>query len=182
MKKAKYKQIEQLVKLAKQYDRSAQTELYNQYAKAMYNTSLRIVKDSYIAEDVMQEAFIEAFLKIRQFKSDSTFGAWLKRIVINRAINFLKKENQLKEIAKKTSELPSEDENPYSDITVGDIKACLPHLPKNYALVFNLYLIEGYDHEEIAEILDISSATSRSQLSRAKQKMREILNTLNTTI
>lgn len=131
------------------------------------------MKDDYVAEDMMQDAFIEAFKKLDQLKDNITFGNWLKKIAINRSINFINRAGRIEE---QMSELTIEEEERQDiEAELLEIKSALTKLKAPYELVFNLYYIEGYDHEEIAEILKIAASTSRSQLTRAKQKIRNII-------
>ncbi|MFW5657957.1 MAG: RNA polymerase sigma factor [Bacteroidota bacterium] len=159
-------------------DRKAQFEIYKLYYKAMYNTSLRIVKDTMEAEDIMQEAFLSAFNNLSSFKGEVAFGAWLKRIVINKSIDGLKKNKLLVEDISQTEDIPDEysttleTELPYN---LEEIKKAIFQLPDNYRVIVSLYLLEGYDHEEIAGILDIQPSSSRAKLSRARIKLQEIL-------
>ncbi len=130
------------------------------------------------AEDVLQEAFCEAFRRLDTFRFESTFGAWLKRIVVNRCINELKRKKIELEYTDNVFNVDFEDE-PYlesSNLKIEQIKKAMGLLPNGYRVVFSLYLIEGYDHQEISEILDISESTSKSQLARAKKKIIEIIN------
>ncbi|MEM6263888.1 MAG: RNA polymerase sigma factor [Bacteroidota bacterium] len=170
-----------LIERCKRGDRKAQYELYRQYAKAMFNVSVRISNDYMEAEDVLQEAFVRAFKHINSFKGESTFGAWLKRIVVNTAINHLRKKKvdfiDLEQVAY--GQLPEPTHEPEaipSCWTMDEIRQAIGQLPDGYRLVFSLYVIEGYDHGEISQVLDISEATSKSQFSRAKKKLRELLN------
>lgn len=157
-------------------ERSAYSELYGLYSKAMYNVSLRITHNEDDAEDVLQEAFISAFTNITKFKGDSTFGAWIKRIVINKAINHINK-NKLDTTSVEEEGTDIEEDQPDDDVqySVEGIRRAVEQLPKGYRLVFSLYLIEGYDHKEIAGILDITESTSKSQYNRSKKKIKEIL-------
>ena len=161
-------------------DRSAQRSLYEAYSKAMYNTSLRITKDEYDAQDVLQESFISAFRNLNSYKGDSTFGAWLKRIVINKAINVVKKRRmEFSELDEELHDMGEESVNFDSleeGTTVQKVKEAMMALPEGYRMVFSLYLLEGYDHKEISQILDITESTSKSQFNRAKKKLRDILN------
>ena len=157
-------------------DQKAQFQVYKLYYKAMYNTSLRIVNDSMEAEDVMQEAFLSAFEKISTYQGTVSFGAWLKRIVVNRSLDVLGKRKAIFEDIETHTGLrdDSPDEVSYKEdleSKVEEVKAAIERLPEGYRVILSLYLIEGYDHDEIAEMLNISSSTSRSQLSRAKQKL-----------
>ncbi len=157
-------------------DQKAQFKIYKLYYKAMYNTSLRIVNDTMEAEDIMQESFLSAFEKIDTYSGTVSFGAWLKRIVINRSLDALSRRKAIFEdielhvgIRDESSEDIVRKEE--LDIKVEEVKEAINRLPDGYRIILSLYLLEGYDHDEIAEILEISSSTSRSQLSRAKQKL-----------
>lgn len=158
-------------------ERTAQYELYRKYSRAMYNVALRIVGDVDDAQDVLQEAFIRAFSKLDTFSGHSTFGAWLKRIVINQALTLIKQrrgELPLEEMGEEAyDEAPDFPED--MDAEVERVKWAVMQLPDGFRAVFSLYLLEGYDHREIAEILEISESTSKSQLNRAKKKVIEIL-------
>ena len=153
--------------------------LYDKYSKAMYNTSLRIVNNSDDAEDVLQEAFTDAFRSLNDFNYRSTFGAWLKRIVINKSINVLRKRKfDMVDIDHPDVYLkPEEEEIDEQEIQfkINAIKNSIKLLPDGYRTVITLYLLEGYDHEEIAEILGITHNTVRTQYVRAKQKLLFLL-------
>lgn len=141
----------------------------------MYSTSLRMVGNAEDAEDVMQEAFLSAFKKIDTYKGEVSFGAWLKKIVVNRSLDYLKKR---KVVFEEINERIIEEENPMMDtheIDIAKIKKAINQLPEGYRVVLSLYLLEGYDHDEISEILGISNSSSRSQLLRAKLKLRDYL-------
>lgn len=157
-------------------NRKAQFELYKLYATAMYNVALRIVNDDAEAEDVLQEAFLDAFNRITDFRQETTFGLWLKQIVINRSINYLRKRKaefvSLDEV--EIADEPSYDEEE-TNLKVATIKEAMNELPDGYRVVLTLYLFEGYDHEEIAHILKITENTSRSQYMRAKRKLNGLL-------
>ena len=157
-------------------EREAQFQLYKLYYKSMYNTSLRIVGNEVEAEDIMQESFLKAFRKIDTYAGKVSFGAWLKKIVVNRSLDYLKKRKViLEEIDEKLME---EAERPMMEIYEVDfqkIKKAIFQLPEGYRIVLSLYLLEGYDHDEISEILNISNSSSRSQLLRAKRKLKDLL-------
>jgi len=157
-------------------DQRAQFQIYKLYYKAMYNTSLRIVNDTMEAEDIMQESFLSAFEKIDTYSGTVSFGAWLKKIVINRSLDALSKRKAIFE--EIDYHIGIKDDSPDDtirkeevDIKVEVVKEAINRLPDGYRIILSLYLLEGYDHDEIGEILSISSSTSRSQLSRAKQKL-----------
>ena len=169
-----------LIEECRKGSRKAQYEIYKLYFRAMFNTSLRILNDRTEAEDVMQESFLKAFESLDQFRAEVSFGAWLKKIVINKSLDALKKKKKfalepLETIDKETL-FDSEDES--VPVTPGDIQVIRDEifkLPEGYRIVLSLYLLEGYDHDEIAEILGITASTSRSQYSRARQKLLRIL-------
>ena len=167
----------ELVEACKKGDRKAQFELYRLYHQAMYNTALRIVGDPDDAEDIMQEAFLKAFLKLRTYRGEVSVGAWLKRIVINKALDFLrlKKESlSMEEVGELEEEKP-EDEMLDKACTAEEVKRAIFKLPEGYRVVLSLILLEGYDHEEVSGILKISNATSRTQYHRARKKLLELL-------
>lgn len=169
-----------LVDRCKAGDRKAQFELYQQYVKAMYNVCLRITNHEADAEDVLQEAFILAFRKIGDFRGESTIGAWLKRIVVNTAINEMRKRRMeltpldtLRTKEDDTETVRQDEENVF--LQVEAVKKAIRQLPDGFRVIISLYLLEGYEHNEIAEILGISVSTSKSQYLRAKVKLREQL-------
>jgi len=168
-----------LVERCKQGDARSYETLYQQYAKAMFNTSLRIVNNASDAEDVLQEAFMDAFRYLADFNYKSTFGAWLKRIVINKSINVLRKRKgdfvdiDTTPVAEMPSDEVLDEEN--IQLKVAEIKKAVTKLPNGYRTVLTLYLFEGYDHEEIAEIMKISESTVRTQYHRAKHKLLHII-------
>ncbi|MBP8240395.1 MAG: RNA polymerase sigma factor [Saprospiraceae bacterium] len=167
-----------MIEQCKAGNRTAQFELYKQYSKGMYNVCLRMVHDQMDAEDVLQNAFVDIFTKMDSFRHESTIGAWIKRIVVNHCINFLKKKKlQWEELDDRHANLRDdyEPETNESRLSVEQVNKAIMMLPDGYRVVFSLYLLEGYDHEEISEILQISEATSKSQFSRAKAKLRDIL-------
>jgi RNA polymerase sigma factor (sigma-70 family) len=170
---------DELVERCKKGDRQGYSLLYNKYSRAMYNTSLRIVNNSADAEDVLQEAFLDAFRSLNDFHYRSTFGAWLKKIVINKSINSLRKRKPNQEIVEESVvySLPDSDGVDEAEIAykVEEVKKAIRRLPDGYRTVLSLYLLEGYDHEEISEILGISHNTVRTQYIRAKQKLLFII-------
>jgi len=161
-------------------DVRAQYQLYSLYSKAMYNICLRMTGQQEEAEDMLQESFSYAFSKLGSFRFESSFGAWLKRIVVNTCINHLKKR-RVDLVYTETSNDPApssaDDQVDYGEIRfkVDSVMKAMELLPQGYRVVFSLYLIEGYDHAEISEILGITESTSKSQFLRAKKKLKEIL-------
>ena len=141
----------------------------------MYSVSLRIVNNGMEAEDVMQEAFLSAFNKMDTYIGEVSFGAWLKKIVVNRSLDYLKKRKvQFEEVNEKTAQI-NDYQMETQEIDIGTIKNAIQKLPDGYRVVLTLYLIEGYDHEEISQILKITNSSSRTQLLRAKNKLKMIL-------
>lgn len=170
-----------LIERCAQGDRLAQKELYRLYFKAMYNTCFRMLNDQAEAEDVMQESFLAAFTRINTYRGEMSFGSWLKRIVINKSIDVLRaRKVKFEELNEKSAILAMPDE-PDADIEgnhaamVEKIRETVRKLPDGFRVVLTLSLFEGYDHEEIASILQISESTSRSQLARAKRKLIDYL-------
>ena len=156
----------------------AQHQLYKLYAGAMFYTCYNMMHSREEAEDMLQESFSEAFLTLERFRFESTFGTWLKRIVVNKCINELKR--------KKTDLMFSDNmgnfEDNYQDdnenlpnVTIEMIKEAMNELPDGGRVVFQLYLLEGYDHKEIAQILNVSESNSKSQYMRAKNRIKEVL-------
>ncbi len=170
-------QIRKLVAECKRNNPKAQLQLYELYYKAMFNTAYRIVNDIDDAEDVMQEAFVKAFGKINTYKEQAKLGAWLKRIVVNEAMQWIRKNKKYvayglevldtKVYEEKDEELPKAD--------VHSLLKALSELKDNYRIIISLYFIEGYDFEEICEVMNISYANARTMLSRAKQKLKQKL-------
>jgi len=169
-----------LVVECKKGSKKACYELYKLYSKAMLNVAFRIVGNIAEAEDVLQEAFLDAFGKVKEFRQDTTFGLWLKQIVVNRSINLLRKRKlEIIELEGEALEnIADEDAEDDEDVQykAALVKDAIKELPEGYRLVISLYLLEGYDHEEIGQILNISENTSRTQFLRAKRKLIEILN------
>jgi RNA polymerase sigma-70 factor (ECF subfamily) len=165
-----------LIEDCKRGDQKAQFQIYKLYYKAMYNTCLRIVNDPMEAEDIMQESFLTAFERIGTYSGDVSFGAWLKKIVQNRSIDFWRKRrNVIFEDIESVFETGNNDfENSLTedepDTKIREILEAIRHLSEGCRKIFTLYFLEGYDYEEISQILSISSSTSRSQLSRARSR------------
>ncbi|MCJ7467963.1 MAG: RNA polymerase sigma factor [Maribacter sp.] len=177
----KKEHIDALLQLSLVGNQSAQLEVYNRYYKAMFNTALRIVKDSAEAEDVMQESFLNAFTKLASFKGEVTFGSWLKRIVVNNSIYHYRKKQRANEVGLDEVLYKVEDNDEVvTDHDVSELKAqkvmeAMKLLKDNYRVSLTLHLIEGYDYEEISQIMNISYANCRTLISRAKESLRNKL-------
>lgn len=166
-----------LVEQCKTNNRKAQLQLYKQYCNGMFCVAMRFLNNENDAEDVLQESFIKAFQKIDQFKGEVTFGAWLKKIVINKCIDFskAKRENM---VALDESYMHIEDDSNWEvadGISIETIKKCIYQLTDKYKYVVQLFLIEGYDHNEISGILDITETTCRTRLLRGKGQLKVLL-------
>jgi len=160
-----------------QNDRVAQYKLYSLYSKAMLNVAFRICNDLAQAEDLLQDSFVSAFKNLKSYKGTASFGSWLKRIVINTCLNHLRSKKIAFEELTEDAAWPVEEKVDFGgqELVVEQIKEGITQLPTGYRLVLSLYLLEGYDHKEIAKVLDISVSTSKSQYNRAKRKLRENL-------
>lgn len=158
-------------------DRRAQQHLYQSYSKAMYNICLRMLNDPWEAEDVLQISFVDVFTKLHTFRGNSTIGAWIKRIVVNNCINELRKRKMFfLDMEGNLGNIPEEESGEEMQAyRVESVKRCIQSLPDGFRAVLSLYLLEGYDHKEIAEILHITESTSKSQYHRAKSKLKEML-------
>ena len=175
----KYINIHQdLIDACRNGDRDAQFRIYKLYYKAMYNTSLRIVNDTAEAEDIMQESFLDAFQRLDSYTGEGSFGSWLKRIVINRSLDYLRRVKETIPFDEVEYDLPDDhEENREEELRfqVAEVKKAISQLPEEYRVVLSLFLLEGYDHEEIAQILKISNQLSRTRYSRARQKLLGLL-------
>jgi RNA polymerase sigma factor (sigma-70 family) len=166
----------EIIELSKAGNQKAQYQLYRLYSKAMYNICYRMMNSQTEAEDLLQESFAEAFHRLESFRYESAFGAWLKRIVVNKCINHLKKKRAELVLTENLPEVHEDMEDTDSvQLEVKRVHQAIEQLPDGYRVIFSLYLLEGYDHSEIAQILGITESTSKSQFSRAKQKIKEIL-------
>lgn len=169
---------QELIDRCRKGDRKSYYQLYKLYSRSMYNVGYRIVNNEDEAQDVLQEAFISAFNNLKSYRGDSAFGAWLKRIVINKAITHAAKRRF--ERFPDDGDFDIKEEEPQDifegfPFTVEKVKTAIHALPDGYRTVLSLYLLEGYDHGEIAEIMGISESTSKSQFNRSKKKLKELL-------
>lgn len=168
----------EIVELSKAGNSKAQYQLYKLYSKAMFNICMRMMNHREEAEDILQEGFTEAFMKLETFRFESTFGAWLKRIMINRCINALKKR-KLDLVSTEENPVPDTSNNEVNyeaiEMEVKKVHKAIEQLADGYRVILSLYLLEGYDHKEISQILNITESTSKSQYMRAKLKLKSIL-------
>ncbi len=173
---------QELIAACRQNNRKAQMELYNNYYKTMYHTANRILNDPTEAEDVMQEAFMDAFQKIDQLAENASFGAWLKRIVINRSLDLIKRKKL--EQAYLEQSMPEDvqllDEEPDVACKIEEVKAAMKLIPDQYRVVLSLHLFEGMDYEEMAQIMNLEYNNVKTRYFRARQRLLdEILNKRN---
>ena len=169
--------IESLIAGSIKNDEKCHMQLYDSYCDAMYNVVCRYVKNDEDAKDVMQEGFLKAFINLENYKPEFSFGVWLKRIIINQSIDYLKKR-KLELVNTEVEELQiidTEDWNFSTEITREHIVENVEQLSDKYKIVVKLYLFEGYDHEEISQILEIPIKTSRTHLRRGRLKLQELL-------
>ncbi len=166
-----------LIEACKSGNERSKYELYQLYSKAMFNLCYRMTNNREEAEDLLQEAFTQAFLKLHTFRYESGFGTWLKRITVNICINALnRKRVELTYLEEnKSNDLPDNENDEDIELDVTSIKNAMELLPEGGRMIFSLYLFEGYDHVEISQILNISESTSKSQFMRAKRRIIEIL-------
>jgi RNA polymerase sigma-70 factor (ECF subfamily) len=167
-----------LIELCIKQNPKAQHQIYDLYAHAMFNVARRITNNDEDARDVLQEAFVDAFSKLETFRFNSSFGTWLRRIVINKCINLINKKQVLTTELEKVSylDLVEESDEEFTwNVETKILKEAIKELPLGVKTVLNLYVFEGYKHQEIAEILSISISTSKAQYSKAKQRLKYIL-------
>jgi len=172
--------VENLVEIisrCKQNDSKAQELLFNSYSKSLLGICCRYIKNRDDAEDVLQDSFIKIFLNVNQYRGEGNFEGWMKRITVNTALSFLKEKQKIRfETADKLYIVDEPETEVDNDIKAEYILECLNELPMGYRTIFNLYLVEGFSHKEIADQLGIKEATSRSQYSKARQYLIELIN------
>ncbi len=167
--------IAELVDRVKQDDLLAMKVLYNEFSREMLSASHRITQNLSDAEDIIQESFMTSFDKIQKLKEPKYYGAWLKRIVVNNSLHLVKKQVRFEEVSA-ISETPEEiEDNWYKNIPFEKIKAAINNLPDGCRSIFSLYLLENYKHREIADLLNISVSTSKSQYRYALKLMKTAL-------
>lgn len=172
---------EYFINALKTGNRLAQVQLYEQYAKAMYNICMRLLPDEDQAKDVLQESFISVFSKFSSYNKESTIGAWIKKIVINKCIDSLKQNKKSPLVYKEEIEdewIEDEDKDviQWQDYNINIIKKAIKELPEGYRTVFHLFVLEDYSHKEIGEFLNISESTSKSQYFKAKKRIQSYVN------
>ncbi len=163
----------QLIKNCLKNDRASQKQLYQQYAEVMLGVCYRYTKSMADAEDVLQEGFIRVFKNLHQYRQDGEVGAWIRRIMVTTALNFLKRNAKYQnDLAFDKIEMhPVTDENPEIILNTKELASLIQQLPTGYQTIFNLHAVEGYSHVEIGQLLGITDSTSRSQYARARALM-----------
>ncbi len=167
-----------LIDACRRGERNAQYKIYKLYYKAMFNTSLRIVNDTAEAEDIMQESFLDAFQRLESYSGQGSFGSWLKRIVVNNSLDSLRRSKDTVSFEEEGLELPESGEESHEaeiQFQVQEVLKAIQQLPEEYRIIISLFLLEGYDHDEISEVLNISNQLSRTRYSRARHKLLAIL-------
>ncbi len=159
---------------------SAQKEMYDRFASRMLGVCMRYIHDREEAEHVMIGGMVKVFDKIEQFQSDGSLEGWVRRIMVNESLMYIRKhKNMSLEVEVEKAEFEPDYQTLESNLEAADLMSLIAELPIGYRTVFNLYAIEGYSHKEIAEKLDINESTSKSQLSRARKFLQNRLATLN---
>jgi RNA polymerase sigma-70 factor (ECF subfamily) len=166
----------QLIEACKKGDRSAQEALYNRFASKMMGICMRYAGDHDLAADMLQEGFIKVFRYLHQFRGEGSAEGWIRRIMVNTALAHLRKQKALQyKVPLSEADECSEDETATPSMNADDLMELVQQLPDGYRTVFNLYAIEGYEHQEIAEMLGISEGTSKSQVARARRWLKKNL-------
>ncbi len=159
----------------------SQYQLYQLYSKAMFNVCYRMMSNREEAEDLLQDSFTDAFHRLHTFRYESSFGHWLKRVTVHKCINEIKRKkadlDYYDDMGWFENQEEEKEEAYGNGLTVENVKKAMEHLPSGSRMIFSLYLLEGYDHVEISQILDISESNSKSQYMRARRKIKELLNT-----
>jgi RNA polymerase sigma-70 factor (ECF subfamily) len=176
-----FKNETQLIEKAMRNHRGAQQHLYEKYAPKMLSVCRQYIKDLQFAEDVMLKGFFKVFNNLKSFKNEGSFEGWIRKIMVREAISFLRKQDKLKFSEDMSTESQDSIDPIESDLHVTHIQSMIDKLPEGYKAVFILYAVEGYKHQEIAELLKISEGTSKSQLFKARKMLQEHLITIKQT-
>ena len=174
-----YNNEKQLIKKAAKQSREAQKLLYEKHAPLMLSVCRRYIKDLQHAEEVMLNGFLKVFSNINRFSFNGSFEGWVRKIMVNESINFLKSQKNVFLVEDEISDINNSWNNIYEQINVEEIQELIDELPNGYRMVFVLYAIEGYKHTEIAKMLSITESTSKSQLFKARKSLQQSVNKLN---
>ncbi|RZJ31940.1 MAG: RNA polymerase sigma factor [Flavobacterium sp.] len=167
-----HQELEELIALAVDNNRHAQQKIYSRFASKMLSVCRQYVKDVHHAEDLMITAFMKVFTNLKHFENKGSFEGWIRRIMVNECISFLRAQKKVNFMEDEYF-VEESGNNIETDLTVNDIQLLIDGLPDGYKMIFNLYVIEGYKHREIADMLGINEGTSKSQLSHAKRILQE---------
>jgi len=167
----------ELIEQAVENNRHAQHQIYYKFSPKMLGVCRQYIKDLHLAEDVMITAFMKVFTNLKNFKHEGSFEGWIRRIMVNECISFLRVQKKVKFLEDENFQEESSN-NIESQFSVADIQFLIDSLPDGYKMVFNLYAIEGYKHQEIAEMLQIKEGTSKSQLSHARKILQNNISKL----
>lgn len=166
-----HKEEKELIELAVENNRHAQHQIYSKYAPKMLSVCRQYIKDIHQAEDIMITAFMKVFTNLKNFKHEGSFEGWIRRIMVNESISFIRVQKKVKFLEDENF-IEERRNNIESQFSVEDIQFLIDNLPDGYKMVFNLYCIEGYKHQEIAQMLGITEGTSKSQLSHARKMLQ----------
>jgi RNA polymerase sigma-70 factor (ECF subfamily) len=172
-----HQEEKELIELAVENNRHAQQKVYSKFAPKMLSVCRQYIKDVHQAEDIMITAFMKVFANLKNFEHKGSFEGWIRRIMVNECISFIRVQKKVKFIEDETY-FEESFNNIDSQFSVEDIQYLIDNLPDGYKMVFNLFAIEGYKHQEIAEMLGINEGTSKSQLSHARKMLQENINKL----
>lgn len=176
-----HNQTNQLIADAIQQKREAQQELYELYAPKMLGVCRQYVKDLHHAEDLMLSGFLKVFTNLSKFKNEGSFEGWIRRIMVNTCISYLRKKNPV-QLSDEEYVFNKQAINSLENTELNDIQKLIDALPTGYKMVFNLYAVEGYKHAEIAKELNITESTSKSQLFKARKWLQAQYVRMNTTV
>jgi len=172
------KSLNQLVTACIKQDRKAQRSLYERFAPVMHTVCLRYVRDAAEAEDILLKGFMKVFQNLKKFRADGSLEGWIRRIIVNEALMYIRRNKHMYLEVDVTEASEAHDLHP-DHLAEEDLLQLIYELPVGYRTVFNLYAIEGYSHQEISEMLDVSEGTSKSQLSRARQILKQKIQQLD---
>lgn len=172
-----HQEEKRIIDLAVENNRQAQHQIYSKFSPRMLSVCRQYVKDVHEAEDVMITAFMKVFTNLRYFEHKGSFEGWIRRIIINECISYIRVQKQMRFIDDET-DLENFVNDVEEQLSLDDIQLLIDGLPEGYKMVFNLYVIEGYKHHEIAQMLGINEGTSKSQLSHARKMLTDQINKL----
>lgn len=176
-----YNNEDKLIKKAIKKDREAQHILFNMYSPKMLSICRYYIRDLHHAEDVMLKGFFKVFTNLKNFRSEGSFEGWMRRIMVRESISFLRRQKKIEFSMEEVNVNENFESLIDTELEVDDIQRLIDALPEGYKMVFIMYAVEGYRHDEIAELLNISSGTSKSQLFKARKMLQQKIKELNKT-